>query len=352
MKKFAKKYGTRFLVGFLIHLLFKVTSDPTPNHFWVWDERNKVYFIFIISLVIGIWEIKDIIIKRYFDRFPSRKTSSRHLIRLFIILTLVTLPIVIMASYFSTYHLKVWLECPIVVDQESELLRDTILGQILVWSIISATFFKIYYEYSKEAEHEKALIQKELLQSQYESLKNQIKPHFLFNSFSVLTTLIHQNPDLASDFVAQLSKNFRYILENKDNDMVSLDKEIQFLDSYLFLLKIRHEDSISVTFTIDLETSDFYVPTLSLQMLIENATKHNNFSKEEPLMINIYNEGKDYLVVENVLNEKKSRVKSTRIGLENIKNRYELQTERNIVMERSASKFVVKLPILSQLQPI
>jgi len=166
--------------------------------------------------------------------------------------------------------------------------------------------------------HERALMQKELLLSQFQSLKNQVNPHFLFNSFSVLSSLINDDPEKASAFLSRLSKMYRYILENGEANLVTLQEELDFLKDYLYLLETRHEDSIKVDMNLGTDIKDYLLPTLSLQMLIENAVKHNRFSHHDPLMVKVYREGASYLVVQNRLNQKNLVHGTTKIGLEKL----------------------------------
>ncbi len=245
--------------------------------------------------------------------------------------------------------MKVWLECP-AEDPITTFWADSFQATIMAWLVISGQLIKLNFNHVKQAENQAAMVQKELLLSKYEALKNQVNPHFLFNSFSVLSSLIHENQDLASEFLDKLSKMYRYMLDNRDNQMVSLKKEVQFMKSYIFLLKARHEESLQIDIDLDLDEESYYVPTLSLQMLIENAIKHNNFSKSNPLTIRIFNEEDGYLVVENELRTKKQEIQSTKVGLENIKNRYNYQSEKRVIISESDSHFTVKLPILTSMQ--
>jgi LytS/YehU family sensor histidine kinase len=130
-------------------------------------------------------------------------------------------------------------------------------------------------------------LQKENLQSQFEVLRQQVNPHFLFNSLNVLTSLIKLEPDLAEQFTEHLSKVYRYVLENKDNDLVSLQTELDFLDAYIFLLNIRFMDKIVVKVDIAEHKRELQILPLALQLLIENAIKHNSMSKKNPLKIEI-----------------------------------------------------------------
>ena len=205
----------------------------------------------------------------------------------------------------------------------------------------SRAFLFAWRQSAINAEKHKA----ENLSFQYESLKNQVNPHFLFNSLNVLTSLIPKDPDLSIAFVKKLSDVYRYVLDNQNKEVVQLNEELQFLRSFIFLQKIRFQDQLQVT--IDLpEHSDILVPPLSLQMLIENAIKHNEISKENPLEITLHLENEEYLVIRNNLQMKNKPVESSGIGLENIKARYEFLTDKLVYILSEKGLFEVKLPVL------
>jgi two-component system, LytTR family, sensor kinase len=349
MPSILKKYGLRLLVSIFVYFFFRITSEDLGKS--IINDPNiwPILVAFTIVVVLITWEVCDRVIYFFARHYPHYLTSKKKVVMIFIMTTLATFPLVTGFVYFENYYLKVWLDCAINADRE--FLADLPQAFVVTWLVISGEILKLYYINFRNMEVEQTRMQKELLRTQYESLKNQVNPHFLFNNFSVLTALIHKDADIASDFVTQLSKLYRYILDNKENEMVSLAKEFECLDSYLFLLKIRHEDSIMLEIKIDIETSDFYVPTLSLQMLIENAVKHNGFSKKNPLKIKIYNEGDQFIIVENVLNLKNGIRDTTKVGLENIKNRYNLRSDKKVVVYQSDEFFAVKLPILTSLSP-
>ncbi|MEQ9424643.1 MAG: histidine kinase [Cyclobacteriaceae bacterium] len=345
------KYGLRFLTSLGIYVFFQITTAHEGENIFDWTIEDEAYLYFTIIVVMVIWEISDRIID-FAERRYLCTCYSVHKVHFFVIFwvdTLLLIPLILAVNYFSVYHLKLWLECP-AVDPVMTFWKDSVSSLLIAWLVITSQLVKLNFKHVKAAENKAALMQKELLLSQYESLKNQVNPHFLFNSFSVLSSLIHQDPDLASDFLDKLSKLYRYMLDNKDNQMVTLQKEVEFMESYIFLLKARHENGISINIKLSLDQQAFYVPTLSLQMLIENAIKHNKFSKSNPLTIRIFNEGDDYLVVENELRAKKNEVQSTKVGLENIRKRYNYQSERRVIIAESDSHFTVKLPILSSIQ--
>jgi len=185
---------------------------------------------------------------------------------------------------------------------------------------------------------------KESIKAQYESLKNQVNPHFLFNSLNALTNLVYEDQDKAAKFIKQLSDVYRYVLDTKDREMVSLKEELEFLNAYLFLQQIRFGEKLQVK--IDLSEVESQVAPLAFQMLIENAIKHNVISHDDPLVIKLYSEN-DYLVIENNL-QKKSVLKedSPGIGLDNIRKRYAFLSDRSIVVSQTGKLFTVKLPIL------
>jgi PAS domain S-box-containing protein len=195
-----------------------------------------------------------------------------------------------------------------------------------------------------EARTQLIRLQKENLQSQFEVLRQQVNPHFLFNSLNVLTSLIKLEPDLAEKFTEHLSKVYRYVLENKDNDLVDLKTELDFLDAYLFLLNIRFMDKIQVNINIDKERTDLLILPLALQLLIENAIKHNAMSKKTPLCINLFIDENNYLNVVNNLQERESYITSTGVGLKNIEHRYLLLNCQHGIYQTDKD-FIAKVPL-------
>jgi len=191
-------------------------------------------------------------------------------------------------------------------------------------------------------------LKRENVIAKYESLKSQVNPHFLFNSFNALTNLVYENQDLAAKFIKQLSEVYRYVLDTRDRELVTKDEELKFLESYLFLQKIRFGENLQISVILDdLKT---YFPPLVLQMLIENAIKHNVIAADNPLAITIYT-ADNYVVVENKLQRKKVlSEESAGVGLSNIRLRYEFLTDRKVVVEELQDKFIVRLPVIEQVE--
>ncbi len=188
-------------------------------------------------------------------------------------------------------------------------------------------------------------LQKENLQSQFEVLRQQVNPHFLFNSLNVLTSLIKLEPNLAEKFTEHLSKVYRYVLENKDNELVALQTELDFLDAYIFLLNIRFMNKIEVKVKIGDEKKELRILPLALQLLIENAIKHNSMSKKNPLKIDIFIDSDNILTVENNLQERESHMASTGVGLKNIEHRYHLLEMPVPQFFKTETKFIARIPL-------
>jgi PAS domain S-box-containing protein len=199
-----------------------------------------------------------------------------------------------------------------------------------------------------EANTQLLKLQKENLQSQFDVLKQQVNPHFLFNSLNVLTSLIRLEPELAEKFTEHLSKVYRYVLENKDNELVKLTTELDFLDAYIFLLNIRFMGKIAVNITISEEKKNCLVIPLAMQLLIENAIKHNAMSKKSPLVIDIFIDENHFLNIINNLQEREAHMVSTGVGLKNIQNRYLLLNNSAPEFEKTETHFIARIPLICE----
>lgn len=197
----------------------------------------------------------------------------------------------------------------------------------------------------RQATLDAEVLQKESAIAKYESLKNQVSPHFLFNSFNALTNLVYEDQDKAAKFIKQLSEVYRYVLDTREKEVVPLREERKFLDAYLFLQQIRFGDKLNLT--IQLDDLKCLVAPLVLQILVENAIKHNIVSEENPLQINIYAKD-EFIVVENNLQQKSVIVNdSSGVGLDNIKKRYAFLSDRPVEILND-KKFIVRIPILPE----
>ncbi|MDP2114958.1 MAG: histidine kinase [Bacteroidota bacterium] len=213
---------------------------------------------------------------------------------------------------------------------------------IFVGSLVSNAI--MFFKNWKEAAVQQEKLKREQLALQYETLKSQVNPHFLFNNLNSLTSLISSNPDKAIEFVKKLSEVYRYILDQKDQELVTLDIELRFLESYIFLQKIRFGTNLDVQ--IDVNAKNLKVIPLSLQMLVENAIKHNEISDKKPLQIRIFTTDDQFLVVENRL-QKKSGSEGSGSGIQNISDRYKFFTEKEMTINFNLEHFRVSIPLLT-----
>ena len=219
----------------------------------------------------------------------------------------------------------------------------------VVITIIAILFFHAFYFYralqKKEVKEQKIIAG--TASARFDALKNQLDPHFLFNSLNVLTSLIEEDPHQAQKFTTSLSKVYRYVLEQKNKDLVTVDEELNFARTYVRLLKMRFEDSIVFDIPEQATDSEAKIVPLSLQLLLENAVKHNVVTSSKPLRIKVY-EDSGMLAVSNNLQEKQVVKKSSGVGLQNIRQRYSILTDREVRIAKTNKDFSVQLPMLSR----
>lgn len=222
------------------------------------------------------------------------------------------------------------------------------LVTIIITFIVTLAFHTFYfYKAYQESRLKEQKIIAGTANAKFESLKNQIDPHFLFNSLNVLSSLIEENPDNAQRFTTSLSKIYRYVLEQKDKELVTVSEELAFAKTYMNLLKMRFENSITFELPTDFENADAKVVPLSLQLLLENTIKHNVVSENKPLHIKIYIKD-NFLVVENNLQKKEVIQDRKGVGLQNIVSRYAILSERKVLIDENKDSFAVYLPILTK----
>lgn len=215
------------------------------------------------------------------------------------------------------------------------------IGLIIYFIILS----KAYISRILLAEKEILKNQEELSHFQYQVLKNQVNPHFLFNSLNVLSSLIHKDQDKADEFTITLANIYRYILDHQDENLVLIKDEIQFLEKYSYLQSIRFDQNFEIEIQDYQTLQNKWVIPMALQLLIENVFKHNIVSEQNPVKVTIGFEG-DYVVVSNNINPKKSREDSHQLGHKNIERRYGILTNKKCEFIKTESNFTVRLPLL------
>lgn len=257
---------------------------------------------------------------------------------------------------FIGYGVLISLATPFVFftwvwDIPKENMAGAVVGHAFSAITVDMIIISIYYSryivryWGESIKNEEKLKQENLI-ARYEALKNQVNPHFLFNSLNTLTGVVEKNPERASEYIRKLSDIYRYVLDQKDKEIIPIRDELRFVDDYIYLSKIRHGEGLIVLNRI--RNYDRYIVPLGLQMLIENAVKHNIISDDQPLTIE-YGEQDDYIYVRNNMQRRKVRQSKNAVGLENLIKRYEFLNNRKVIVNRSEDYFEVKLPSLENL---
>ena len=322
---FAAIYGLFTIVRVLVF----------PEQSWQWHFQLGLFgLVAILFFGITVKYIDDVLDRRY----PFERNVFTRIFLQFII------TFAVVASFrLASYS---WLLNMMPFKMSKELWYTSFaVNLFMILSVILFIFGFHFFRRWKEQKVLAAELEMEKALVQYDNLKNQLNPHFLFNSLSSLNSLIFENPQLASEFLQQLSKVYRYVLENKEKNLVSLDTEIKFVKHYVQLLKARFEEGMEVTFDVaDISLTKGIAP-VTLQLLIENAMKHNTTQKNMPLHIRIFaNDG--FLIVQNNIQTRAAIESSNGQGLENLKNLYRYFSDTPVVVEQDSHLFTVKIPLL------
>jgi len=308
------------------------------QNFSTWQV--KISFLYTIFIAFAIWEGNRYLLfsmRSYVDWY---KKPVRKIIVLLFGISFYTLPVSILLL-MGWYH--IFLHG--AINWQAVFTASLIIMICVIF--ITHVYETVFLVKESESEMLRAeQLERARTEAALQALKNQIDPHFIFNSLNTLSYLIEEQPAKAKLFNDSLADVYRYILQNKTRDLVLLQEELDFLQDYFSLLKIRFEDALQLHVNIDSILLDKYlVMPISLQVLLENATKHNEFSADNPLVITI-NFSEDSLVFYNETRKKTLRKPSSRIGLQNLDERYKLVTGKTITIEETASAFRVVLPVL------
>jgi sensor histidine kinase YesM len=321
--------------GVAIPLVTGLVNTENLSHWQV-----KLSFAYTTLIAFLIWEGNRYLLftlRSYFNWFnkPLRKITV-----LILSVSFYTLPV-------SALLLIGWYRLFANGATNWEVVLTTTLV-IMIFVIFIVHVYETVF-LVKESESEmlrSAQLEKSQAEAQLEALKNQIDPHFIFNSLNTLSHLIEEKPSKAKQFNDNLADVYRYILQNKARDLVLLKEEMDFLHDYFSLLTIRFEDAVQLKIETPATLFDQYlVPPISLQILVENAIKHNEFSSSRPVVITIVF-AEDMLIVSNPVIKKLLRKPSSQIGLNNLQERCRLTTGKGITIEERDNTFIVSLPIL------
>lgn len=274
-------------------------------------------------------------------KFPHLKQTTLRLSILALVhismtfLTFVTLFYVYDAVHFLDYNL------------DKSKLRICLYVAIALTMIATSMWEAVYtFNQWKESVAEKEKLEQLTIQNEFDTLKSQVNPHFLFNCFNTLSSLIYEDKKQAEVFLNELSKVYRYLLRSNESGLSTLKQEMQFIRSYYKLLETRHGEALQMTMEADKKYEQYLLPSLSLQLLVENAVKHNQVSKSQPLLIDVFTTAGKKLVVSNNLQPKIIKSPSNRIGLENIRSKYSLLEQSGFQVLEDGKTFSVVLPLI------
>ncbi|MCM4165724.1 MULTISPECIES: 2TM domain-containing protein [unclassified Arenibacter] len=343
MIRFIKHLGSAVLIGTLIYFIFLAVFLFMGNFDGGFSYRRalqeyygNMIFAVILYLVNAYW------IQYLFNKYGQQFYTLK---RLFIGVS-GNIVLSLGGIFVSRLILRVGIQkMPFPVFLTTEKLEHYKVSLLLAIFISTIFYLAWYFKYRQENRVKEQKIIAGTASAKFDALKNQLDPHFLFNSLNVLTSLIEEDPQQAQKFTTSLSKVYRYVLEQKNKDLVAVDEELAFAETYVRLLKMRFEDSIVFDIPEKCTNAEAKIVPLSLQLLLENAVKHNVVTAVRPLRIRVYEEG-GMLCVSNNLQEKQVVRKSSGVGLRNIRERYQMLSNREVQIRKSASDFRVKLPIL------
>lgn len=310
--------GTFFKKCFIIGIIYTTT-------FWISFREMYVYFI-------KKYRHENSNSKRYLALIPAS----------IILYIIIKLPIGYLLETFVFRMHNMISDVQMKPHQITETLVSSIII-ILVSLLYESSYLNTQLHKSVIANQQ---LERQNIQSQLEGLRNKVNPHFLFNSLNTLCTIIPESAERSEHFVRQLSKVYRYILEIRDKKLISLKEELGYLHSYTYLLTERFGENLNIEIDIERKHYNMNMVPLSLQILLENAIKHNIISKEKPLFVKVYVDDNGKLVVKNNLQKKRHVASSTKFGLENIKERYKFFTDKTVEVISTTQNFIVLLPLI------
>lgn len=310
-----------------------------------WGWMHIFPFLGQCLVFTGFWFLIKFINKKLNNVFPFERGPFTRISLQVLITLLVVLPVVIVSTYLSREHI------PNFVNDE--FLATMMMMVLVVIFMFNFAFYAFhFFEHWQSTVSEKsnleiqaADLEREKYTLQYHQLKNQVNPHYLFNMLTSLDGLVHTNPDLASDFIRHMAKVYRYVLQHKESEVVNVEEELDFIGHYIELLQIRYGAGLVIKTNISDEAQGKGIVMITLQMLIDNAIKHNMVQISSPLEIVIWDEA-DSLLVRNNKQLRKQIETSNGTGLQQLKQLYSFLTNKNIVVEDSEEYYTIRIPLI------
>ncbi len=339
---FSHRYRYFFIAGLAVYTYLNTLLCEVYTYFNI--EIEWYYAFATIAMVtLFIWEASRLMEPVFIKQLNTANNKIKILIFFFaaasFLTTLLTTGIVFLVSMVLHNHSFAETLMPLKLNLIYAWLAN------LLFHLLNAIVF--YFKQYKSKWIEAEALKRMTAQAELQLVKSQINPHFLFNNLNVLSALVMKNNNEANRFIEEFSKVFRYILNNHDKELVDIKTELNYIKPYIFLLEKRFAEGLNISLNIPASGEKFYIIPASLQMLIENAIKHNVVSKNRPLHIDVHLNGNNTLVVTNNLQLRESVDDSTKIGLSNIVKRYWLVSGKKVEVHKDDEAFTVTLPLLT-----
>lgn len=339
---FTHKHRYLFILALAVYTYVSTVLCEVYKYFHI-EIEWYVAFGTITLITLGIWEASRFMEPYFNKKIEASKNRIKTLLIFFAAGSIATTLITTGLVFFVSKVLHNYSTAQTIIPLKLNLIYAWLAN--LLFHLLNAV--KFYFTKYKRKWVEAEELKRITAQAELQAIKNQINPHFLFNNLNVLSALVMKNTEEANKFIEEFSKVYRYILSNHDKELVDLKTELEFIKPYVFLLQKRFADGLNVSVDIPPAYEKFYIIPASLQMLIENAIKHNVISKAKPLNINVHINGNNTVVVTNNLQPRETAVPSTRIGLNNIIKRYQIISGQQVKVENDTEAFTVALPLLN-----
>ncbi len=319
-------------ITFFFTLIWK--GRLTDENTWWMILLNIVQLEIFMWIALRIFNVKEI--------KPSESYRNTILKRLliFYLIVLLVATIILFLTVFTSMMVSNQTFDDVLKHFFEQELKGFLLSMLIGVAIGTLVF--LFFEWNNSLKREQKLREEKLI-FQYETLKNQVNPHFLFNSLNTLSSLVSKDAELSEKFIHKFSSIYRYISENRDVEFINLSKELEFVRNYFYLQRIRDNGKIELELP-EGQTDQYEILPISVQILIENAIKHNAATRENPLKIKIRLED-DLIIVENNLQPKMQMNASSKLGLQNLEERVNLVMNRKVFIEPTDDTFIVKIPV-------
>jgi sensor histidine kinase YesM len=325
----------KIIISIISALLFKLIFFPI-EHFLEAD-------LILISILIFILWKGNFMVDQYLNKKYSWVKSPQKRLQIQIIISFAFTSFFLFVFMYTLHQIR--FGDGRIINQRMIQLFPISLS--LTFCVLTIHIGKQFYDALKNSLLETEKYKTESAIAQLQNLKNQLNPHFLFNNLSVLTSLVYKNQDKAAQFINELAKVYRYVLDSKNAELVSLQQELDFIEHYIYLQKIRFEDSVVFEINIDESMKSAYLLPMCLQMVVENTIQHNETSQANPLRVSIYTID-NTLVIENPIKLRTNVVDSSKTGLKNIELRYSFFTDEKVIVNNNEKTYKVILPLIQR----